>query len=94
VRLINITPNDNLLKLQLTSGGKPMRWRAIAKDGRELPTGQMTEREAAQVVSVGETYDFELQPSEGGELEMKASFRTLSVSQKIHVAAERAANQQ
>jgi FtsP/CotA-like multicopper oxidase with cupredoxin domain len=94
VRLINITPNDNLLKLQLTSGGKPMRWRAIAKDGRELPSGQMTEREAAQVVSVGETYDFELQPSEGGELEMKASFRTLSVSQKIHVAAERAANQQ
>jgi hypothetical protein len=33
-----------------------------AKDGAELPPAQATLRSANQVISVGETYDFEFEP--------------------------------
>ena len=35
----------------------------MAKDGADLPSTQTAAREARQLVSVGGTYDFEIQPS-------------------------------
>jgi FtsP/CotA-like multicopper oxidase with cupredoxin domain len=42
-------------------------WRALAKDGADLPRGQATERAARLFIDVGETYDFEFTPRRAGE---------------------------
>lgn len=70
-RLINITPNFNVV-VSLRGDAGPVSWRAIAKDGPELPPAQATARPARQTVGVGETYDFEYQPSAPGELRLEA----------------------
>jgi FtsP/CotA-like multicopper oxidase with cupredoxin domain len=67
-RFINITPHDPLLTVSVLAGSSPVTWRAIAKDGADLPASQATERPAQQTVSVGETYDFEFQPQSTTEL--------------------------
>jgi FtsP/CotA-like multicopper oxidase with cupredoxin domain len=46
-------------------------WRPLAKDGADLPENQRTPRPAQQVVSIGETYDFEFLPRERGELRIE-----------------------
>jgi hypothetical protein len=38
-------------------------WRAVAKDGADLPPSQAKARPASQPISVGETYDFEYEPA-------------------------------
>ena len=40
----------------------------LAKDGADLPQSQRRSREARQLVTVGETYDFEIQPTLGKPL--------------------------
>jgi len=59
LRLINITTNFGGLNVSLIGNLQPVPWRAVAKDGADLPATQQTVRPAlAQQVSVGETYDF------------------------------------
>jgi FtsP/CotA-like multicopper oxidase with cupredoxin domain len=70
-RFINITPHDPLLTVSVLAGSSPVTWRAIAKDGADLPSSQATERRARQTVSVGETYDFEFQPQSTTELRLE-----------------------
>lgn len=43
-------------------------WKALAKDGADLPASQATVRRAVQVVVVGETYDLEFDPPTRGDL--------------------------
>lgn len=62
LRLINITPASFALTFVLTDGFTPVQWTPLAKDGADLPQHQRRSREARQLVSVGETYDFEIQP--------------------------------
>jgi FtsP/CotA-like multicopper oxidase with cupredoxin domain len=62
LRLVNITPNNVALTFVLTDGFRPATWKPIAKDGADLPLKQATSRVAQQLVSVGETYDFEIHP--------------------------------
>lgn len=68
LRLINITPNNFALTFQLTDGTQLLSWKAIAKDGATLADRQQTLRIAQQLVSVGETYDFEFTPTPGQRL--------------------------
>jgi manganese oxidase len=70
-RLVNITPNDSLVATSLVSEGHPVKWRAIAKDGADLPPQQATVRDAVQNISVGETYDFEFVPKEPGDYQLR-----------------------
>lgn len=70
LRLINITPND-LVNVSLVGDGGLAKWRAIAKDGADLPPQQATVRDAAQLVSVGETYDFEFAHPAPGDYELR-----------------------
>ena len=70
-RFINITPHDPLLTVSVLAGSSPVMWRAVAKDGADLPVFQATERPARQIVSVGETYDFEFQPQSTTELRLE-----------------------
>ena len=76
LRLINITANGADIVVMLRDGHLPVRWRAVAKDGKDLPPAQMILREARQHVAVGETYDFEFQPDKPGifALEVYAPF--------------------
>ena len=63
LRLVNITTNFAGLNISLVGANQPVAWRAVAKDGAELPTNQQTVRPAlAQQVSVGETFDFLVDP--------------------------------
>jgi len=41
-------------------------WKAVAKDGADLPPAQATTRRAIQAAFVGEAYDFEFDPPERG----------------------------
>ena len=70
-RFINITPNDAVLTTSLMREGRPAKWRAIAKDGADLPAEQATMQDSARDISVGETYDFEFAPTEPGDYELK-----------------------
>jgi hypothetical protein len=42
-----------------------LTWRALAKDGSELPAARQLARPARQQISIGETYDFEFTPAVG-----------------------------
>jgi FtsP/CotA-like multicopper oxidase with cupredoxin domain len=66
-RLINITPNDGTVRTCLTLGDHPAKWRALAKDGAELPPPQATLQDAVKDISIGETFDFEFAPTEPGD---------------------------
>jgi hypothetical protein len=68
IRLINITPNNVALTFVLTDGFRVLAWKPLAKDGADLRPAQQTAREARQLVSVGETYDFAVTPAPGQRL--------------------------
>jgi hypothetical protein len=52
-------PQDELLE----------RWRPAAKDGFDLPTGSLVP--ARQVISIGETYDFDYTPERSGSFRLQ-----------------------
>jgi hypothetical protein len=88
LRFINIGSNDSDAVVSFLAGdAKPVQWRAVAKDGWTLPAVQATTRPATQVITVGETYDFEFLPQRAGELTLQVSMKFLktSLSQTIAV---------
>jgi manganese oxidase len=48
-----------------------VRWRPVAKDGADLPEAGRTARPAQQIVTMGETYDYEFTPERAGELRLE-----------------------
>jgi hypothetical protein len=68
LRLINITANNVGLIASLLIRLEQTTWKPVAKDGATLPPQQTAVRPARQFVSVGETYDFEIQPPRGQPL--------------------------
>jgi FtsP/CotA-like multicopper oxidase with cupredoxin domain len=48
-----------------------VQWRQIAKDGADIPESARTMRLARQIISMGETYDFEIVPRERGNLRIE-----------------------
>ena len=50
-----------------------MKWRALAKDGADLPLGHRVLCAAQQTLSIGETYDFEFRPEAAGQLTLYAT---------------------
>ncbi|MGH7770258.1 MAG: multicopper oxidase domain-containing protein [Candidatus Binatia bacterium] len=63
LRLINITASNVGLVAFLLDRLEQTTWKPVAKDGATLPAAQTAPRPARQLVTVGETYDFEIQPS-------------------------------
>jgi FtsP/CotA-like multicopper oxidase with cupredoxin domain len=72
-RLLNLA-GDAPLFLSFESGGKPITWRAIAKDGYALPASQATERPATMLFDPGEIYDFEYTPRDPGEFALRFGY--------------------
>jgi FtsP/CotA-like multicopper oxidase with cupredoxin domain len=54
--------------LTITQRGTPIAWRAVAKDGMDLPPNQAVVRAAAMVFDPGEIFDFLYTPTAPGEL--------------------------
>jgi FtsP/CotA-like multicopper oxidase with cupredoxin domain len=71
IRLINIGPNAPV-RFTLASPEEKLTWRAVGKDGMELPPAQRKSSEAEQLVAVGETYDFEADVPKPAELRLRA----------------------
>jgi FtsP/CotA-like multicopper oxidase with cupredoxin domain len=68
LRLINITAGSVGLTAFVVDRFEQTTWKPLAKDGATLPAGQTAPRPARQLVSVGETYDFEFQPPRSQQL--------------------------
>lgn len=71
LRFINITPNDESVVISLSSEGQAVKWRAIAKDGADLPEQQAIVEDAMQPLGVGETCDFQFAPKMPGQYELR-----------------------
>jgi FtsP/CotA-like multicopper oxidase with cupredoxin domain len=70
LRLINITPNNPAL-VSLKGSAGLVQWRVVAKDGANLPTAQAMMQSAQLWLWNGETYDFEYEPQEAGNLRLE-----------------------
>jgi FtsP/CotA-like multicopper oxidase with cupredoxin domain len=71
LRLIGITP-EATARVRLLRDDHPITWRAVAKDGTDLPPALATSRPAELSISPGETYDFEIAEPKPGELSLEA----------------------
>ena len=87
LRFVNIHTFRPSMIARLQRDSTLVTWRAIAKDGRDLPADQATMRRAVFQSGNGETYDFELVPAAPGDLRftVSAAAGQLLVSQVIHV---------
>jgi manganese oxidase len=77
LRFVNIGPAP-YLRVRLMRDTTVLTWRALAKDGADLPPGQATTRPAFLVMNVGETYDFEFDAREAGEYLLSIDQLTLT----------------
>ena len=85
LRLINITANNANFDVTLSKDGEPLMWRAVAKDGADLPPAQSTPtRASAQSLTVGETRDYELRPTAAGVLK----FEVRNIARKLRGALD------
>lgn len=85
LRLINLSAHHNSARagFRLESLGNSwndgaadaevVQWQPVAKDGADLPESARTPRPAVQVVSIGETYDFEFTPARAGLLRLRVT---------------------
>jgi manganese oxidase len=64
LRFINIGP-AGLVRFAIYRDTSLVSWRRLAKDGADLPSAQSIQVPSAQLMAVGETYDFEFKPSPG-----------------------------
>ena len=68
---IVVIPAAGYGDLVLLSDSTPVTWRALAKDGADLPAALATSGPARHLVSVGETYDFEFTPRDTQPLRLE-----------------------
>src|SRR5215472_4557203 len=91
MRFINITPVDSDLTYSIVdAAGAPATWRAIAKDGKDLPTPQAATKPASgDTITVGETRDYLFTPQKEGELYLQAaSFQRMWVKTTLIVSPQ------
>jgi FtsP/CotA-like multicopper oxidase with cupredoxin domain len=68
LRLVNIGVAVSV-RFSMRRDTSLVKWKALAKDGADLPAAHTTSRPALQAVAVGETFDFEFNPPERGTYE-------------------------
>ena len=68
LRLVNIHVSRPAMIAKLMRDSSLVPWRAIAKDGMDLPPDQATLRPARQQMGMGETYDFEFVTEQAANL--------------------------
>ena len=87
LRFINVHTYRPSMRMRLLQGSTPLRWRAIAKDGMDLPADQAIEQPSEVQMGNGETYDFEFTPTAAGDLrlDITAGNMILLTTMAIHV---------
>ncbi len=75
LRLIHIIP-DWTARIALLRGDSVLSWRALAKDGADLPPHRQTVRAADFIAGPGETMDCEYRPAAPGMLRLLVMQRT------------------
>jgi FtsP/CotA-like multicopper oxidase with cupredoxin domain len=75
-RFVNIT-SDTPRRIRLIADSVVQTWRAVAKDGWELPANQATIRPANVQLWPGETYDFEIKRDAPGRLTLETTSRPI-----------------
>jgi FtsP/CotA-like multicopper oxidase with cupredoxin domain len=73
LRLINVHTFRPSMIARLQRDSTVLTWRAVAKDGMDLPADQATVRRAQQQMGNGETFDFEFTPDAAGDLRLTVS---------------------
>jgi FtsP/CotA-like multicopper oxidase with cupredoxin domain len=86
IRLLNIATSIPLT-FAVLEDSVPVRWRAVAKDGADLPPHQAVERPAVLQIGVGEAYDFVFIPQRTGTLRITARgpFGPIRLTGKVRV---------
>ena len=84
LRFINLDFVE-IARVRVTKDTVPVTWRAIAKDGAELPASQAKELPADFRFGVGEAYDFELRPRERGDLVLTARIHGVDLVRVLRV---------
>lgn len=90
LRFINIS-RGGPVDIALAQNGSPVRWRALAKDGADLPEALRLDGRAEIRTNAGETFDFLWTPIEPGEAMLSVRYeRFLEVKevvlrQKLHL---------
>jgi FtsP/CotA-like multicopper oxidase with cupredoxin domain len=100
LRLINLSafnPNATITltaRADSTFTNRPdssiVEWRPVAKDGADLPEAARARRRARQLVSMGETFDFEYIPAAKGlmRIEVRAAAATGTLLARVPVRIE------
>ena len=73
LRFINIHVFRPSMRMRLLRGDTLLAWRAIAKDGMDLPPDQAQTGPSEIQMGNGETYDFEFSPDAAGDLKLDIS---------------------
>jgi FtsP/CotA-like multicopper oxidase with cupredoxin domain len=73
LRVVNVHTYRPSMIVRVLRDSTIMSWRAVAKDGMPLPEDQATVRPSLQQLGNGETYDFEVTPSEPGDWRITVS---------------------
>ncbi len=86
-RFINVHTARPSMRMRLLQGETLQRWRALAKDGMDLPFDQVVEGPSEVQMGNGETYDFDYVPAAAGDfkLDVTAANGTLLVTMPIRV---------
>jgi FtsP/CotA-like multicopper oxidase with cupredoxin domain len=87
-RVINITALAPKFNISLLYNTLPVNWKILAKDGADFPGNQQVIKPALkQTISIGETIDFEFQPTEKGDyhFEVRGGDGTLRLTKLIRV---------
>jgi manganese oxidase len=77
-RLINITDDGSDLRVRFLLNGEPVSWRAIAKDGADLPPEQIVTSRADMFLTVGATCDVEVTLEKPGPMGLQISSQVLA----------------
>jgi FtsP/CotA-like multicopper oxidase with cupredoxin domain len=87
LRFINIHTYRPGMVMSVVRDSALLRWRALAKDGRDLPAKRAIDGPSEIQMGNGETYDFDFVPSSAGDIsvEVRAGNGPLLVSMPIHV---------
>ncbi len=70
LRFMHISPDDDK-HVSLLKNSELVEWQFIAKDGADLPPGQVRIQPAELDIHVGETYDFRWTPGEPGNYTLR-----------------------
>lgn len=81
LRLAGITPVQTA-RVRLMDGTAVATWRALAKDGADLPAAAAIDRVADLQLAPGETYDFTITPDRPGPLRLEVELPTPQTTHK------------